>query len=72
MYSLYKRFISPPLHSLNTLLFGPRQGCRFYPTCSEYSKESIQKYGIIHGAWLSLLRLLRCHPLSVGGHDPVK
>ncbi|MBU1071149.1 membrane protein insertion efficiency factor YidD [Patescibacteria group bacterium] len=64
MYKIYKRFISPTLHTITTSLFGPGQGCRFSPTCSQYSKESIKKYGIIHGAWLSFLRLLRCHPLS--------
>jgi uncharacterized protein len=72
MFYLYKRFISPTLHAINTSLFGPRQGCRFSPTCSEYSRESIKKYGIIHGAKASLLRILRCNPFSAGGHDPVK
>lgn len=72
MHHLYKRFISTPLHALTNSLFGPSQGCRFSPTCSEYSRESIHKYGIIHGVKLSLLRILRCHPLSAGGYDPVK
>jgi len=72
MLHFYKRFISPPLHALTNTLFGPRQGCRFSPTCSEYSRESFHKYGIIQGVKLSLLRILRCHPLSDGGYDPVK
>lgn len=46
--------------------------CRFSPTCSEYTYQAIDKYGIIHGMWLSLRRITRCHPWSRGGPDPVK
>jgi len=45
--------------------------CRFQPTCSEYARQSIQKYGIIRGGFLTIKRLLRCHPWAKGGHDPV-
>lgn len=45
--------------------------CRFYPTCSQYMKEAIIKYGIIKGGWLGLKRLSKCHPLNEGGYDPV-
>lgn len=69
--SIYQRYISPVLHSLTSLFFGSPAGCRFYPTCSEYSHQAIRKYGIIRGSVLSLKRLLRCHPLSSGGYDPV-
>lgn len=58
---VYKKWISP---------FLPK-ACRFYPTCSEYAIQSIGKYGIFKGAILSLRRLLRCHPFSPGGFDPV-
>lgn len=50
-------------------LLGPR--CRFTPTCSEYAITAISHYGLLKGAWLSSKRLLRCHPLHPGGHDPV-
>jgi putative membrane protein insertion efficiency factor len=45
--------------------------CRFYPTCSTYAQEAIEKYGFWRGNWLILKRLARCHPLSKGGFDPV-
>ncbi|MCA1590531.1 MAG: membrane protein insertion efficiency factor YidD [Acidobacteria bacterium] len=46
--------------------------CRFEPTCSEYARQSIEKYGATRGTWMSLRRILRCQPFSNGGHDPVK
>jgi putative membrane protein insertion efficiency factor len=46
--------------------------CRFEPTCSVYSYEAVERFGVARGAWLTLKRLLRCHPLSgTFGHDPV-
>ena len=58
----YQRYISP--------LSPPR--CRFYPTCSQYAWEAINKYGALKGGWLALCRLLRCHPFHKGDFfDPV-
>ncbi|MBU3965099.1 membrane protein insertion efficiency factor YidD [Patescibacteria group bacterium] len=46
--------------------------CRFYPTCSEYTRQSIEKFGIKKGVALSVKRILRCHPFTAGGYDPVE
>ena len=45
--------------------------CRFYPSCSQYGYEAIQRYGIFKGGWLTAYRILRCNRWSKGGHDPV-
>ena len=45
--------------------------CRFYPSCSDYAKEAIERHGACHGAWLALRRVLKCHPYHPGGFDPV-
>ncbi len=45
--------------------------CRFYPTCSEYTKQAITKYGVVKGLWLGLKRISKCHPLNPGGYDPL-
>ena len=57
----YRHFISP---------FTPAS-CRFTPTCSQYAVEALRKHGPLRGSWLTLRRLLRCHPLGGSGYDPV-
>ena len=61
----YKRFFSG---ALRFLLGG---GCRFYPTCSDYASEAIEKFGAAKGTALATKRILRCHPFNTGGLDPV-
>lgn len=57
----YQKVLSP--------LLGQR--CRFYPSCSQYTLEAIQEWGLAKGTWLGMKRLSRCHPLNKGGFDPV-
>ena len=59
---LYRKYISP--------MKGPT--CRFYPTCSQYSIEALRKYGAIKGTYLTIIRILKCHPFHPGGYDPLK
>ena len=57
----YKWAISP--------MFLP--ACRFVPTCSEYAIEAVERFGVLRGGWMAIMRLLRCHPFVKGGYDPV-
>ena len=54
-------------------LFRPLWGanCRFYPSCSDYAGEAVEKHGALKGSWLAVCRILRCHPYHPGGYDPV-
>ncbi|MCI5869769.1 MAG: membrane protein insertion efficiency factor YidD [Dorea sp.] len=45
--------------------------CKFYPTCSQYAVEAIEKYGALKGGFLAIKRILRCNPFTMGGYDPV-
>ena len=62
LIKIYQKFFSGA--------FGRR--CRFYPTCSEYTIQAIEKHGIIKGIAMGIWRILRCNPFSKGGYDPVK
>lgn len=66
---LYQKTISPD-HGFFSFLH-PHGHCRFKPTCSEYGYQAIEKYGIIRGGFRAMWRILRCHPWSKGGYDPV-
>jgi len=56
------------------LCISPRIGshCKYYPTCSEYTKQAVDKYGIIKGSLLGIIRILKCNPFSKGGVDLLK
>lgn len=57
----YRRWISPALPP----------SCRFYPSCSEYTYQAIEKYGTLRGGWMGVRRIVRCNPWNPGGYDPV-
>lgn len=61
----YKKVVSPVLEFLGFK-------CKFYPTCSEYTRQAIEKYGCLKGTFLGIKRILRCNPFSKGGYDPLK
>ncbi len=61
LLGFYQKYISPLKPAT----------CRFYPTCSEYATQALGKYGLLIGLWLSLRRILRCHPFNPGGYDPL-
>ena len=65
LINFYKKYISNIFH-----FFGVE--CKYYPTCSEYTKQAIEKYGFCKGCYLGTKRILKCNPLSKGGYDPLK
>ena len=61
----YKKIISPWLGDKGV-------HCKYHPTCSEYARQAIEKYGAIKGCLLAIIRILKCNPFSKGGYDPLK
>ncbi len=70
LYRVYRK-LSPYLKAVADNLGLAHGSCRYSPTCSLYAKIAFEKYGPLKGAWLSGKRLLKCHPWSAGGYDPV-
>jgi hypothetical protein len=62
MVNLYRKLISP--------LKPP--SCRFYPTCSQYTLQALEKYGAMKGIFIAVKRIIKCHPFHPGGYDPLK
>lgn len=65
LINFYKKYISKIIEQLGIK-------CKYYPTCSEYTKQAIQKYGFLKGCCLGFKRILKCNPFSKGGYDPLK
>ena len=62
LIQIYRRFVSPMLPPT----------CRYTPSCSLYTVQAIEKYGVLRGVFMGIFRMLRCHPFARGGFDPVK
>jgi len=59
---IYQIFVSPVMPGK----------CRFYPSCSNYVIDALEKYGVLKGLWLGVKRILKCHPFHAGGYDPIR
>lgn len=71
LIGVYQKTFSPDHGFLNHGFFN-RSRCRFFPSCSDYAKESLRQYGLLKGFMAFGKRIIRCHPWGAGGYDPVK
>ena len=65
LLKIYKKCISPMFKAVGV-------ECKYCPTCSEYMRQAIEKYGAFKGTWLGIKRLVRCNPFARGGYDPLR
>ena len=65
LIKIYQKYISPITSHYSIK-------CKYFPTCSEYTKQAIEKYGAFYGSFLGIKRILKCNPFSKGGYDPLK
>jgi hypothetical protein len=72
LINFYQKILSPGKKFLEYLGLVRNNSCVFYPTCSEYTKQAINKYGILKGVYLGFFRILRCHPWQKNHIDPLK
>ncbi|OQX50739.1 membrane protein insertion efficiency factor YidD [candidate division CPR3 bacterium 4484_211] len=69
---VYQQYFSGCTHWLARSLGFFEAGCKFTPRCSKYAYQAVDKYGLVKGGWLGLMRIVRCHPWSRGGSDPLR
>ncbi|MEI7765140.1 MAG: membrane protein insertion efficiency factor YidD [bacterium] len=72
MINIYQKTLSPDTGILKNTGLIRKQVCVFYPTCSEYTKQAINKYGVLKGFKLGFFRIIRCHPWQKNHFDPLK
>lgn len=72
LIKIYQKTVSPNHGIFKNAFLINNIGCRFYPSCSEYAHKAILKKGVLRGGLAATKRILRCHPFSKGGYDPLK
>lgn len=72
LIKIYKKFISPIKKNFSIMFGFNETKCKYYPTCSEYTRQAVEKYGVFHGLFIGIKRIFRCNPFSKGGYDPLR